>query len=330
MLRFRSIATIAACLLLAVTTAHADEKEEAQRHFQAGVSLQKVEDFESAIAAFESSLRLYPTKSALFNLANCLRAVHRYAEALDALERLKRDYSAELEDPMRTAVDRQLEELRNLTASLVVRVDQQGAQVSVDGKIVGSAPLSEPLRLSPGAHDIEVTLKGFAPEKLTVSLVSRQQITKEVKLKKLSPPPAPPRAKPQPPHPSPTEPTPVTAPNERGTTALVSVGWITTGTGAALLAGAAVTGSWALSLDAELARACSDGHCPESRGSDIDRLDTLAGLTNVTLGAGLVLTAAGVTMLVLDGGSRRPATEDATVQVTLSPRFVGARLGQRF
>lgn len=125
---------------LTAGTAHADNRQEAEKHFRAGVSLQKVEDFEAAIAAFESSLRLYPTQSALFNLANCLRATHRYGEALKALEQLDRDYGDQLDVEMRSAVDRQLEELRNLSASLVVQVEQSGAEIWIDGNLVGRSP----------------------------------------------------------------------------------------------------------------------------------------------------------------------------------------------
>ena len=95
-----------ACMWLTPGSALADAKADAEKQFRAGVSLQKVEDFEAAISAFEGSLRLYPTKGAWFNLANCLRATHRYPEALTALERLQRDFGSELQDPMRSTVER--------------------------------------------------------------------------------------------------------------------------------------------------------------------------------------------------------------------------------
>ena len=65
-------------------------------------------------------------------------------------------------------VDQQLAELRNLTAPLVVEVDQVGAEVLVDGEVVGRTPLEQELRLSPGSHDLEVRLEGFEPVKVKV------------------------------------------------------------------------------------------------------------------------------------------------------------------
>jgi tetratricopeptide (TPR) repeat protein len=165
-----AIALLFACLLLWARSACADERAEAQEFFEAGVTLQKAEDFDSAIAAFESSLSLFPTRSALFNLANCLQATHRYPEALEALQRLQREYGAELEEPMRGRVTIQRAELETLTAFLLVRVDQPGAEVRVDGKLVGRTPLAEPLLLALGDHEVEVTLRGFANQQRRVNL----------------------------------------------------------------------------------------------------------------------------------------------------------------
>src|SRR6187455_2997685 len=143
-----------ACLWLAPASAWADSREDAEKQFRAGVSLQKVEDFEAAIAAFESSLRLYPTKGAWFNLANCLRATHRYPEALTALERLQQDFGSELVDPMRSTAEMQIAELRNLTATLAIEVDQPGADVAIDGRSIGTSPLTNPIRLGLGDHEL--------------------------------------------------------------------------------------------------------------------------------------------------------------------------------
>lgn len=317
-----------ACILAVAGTAHAGDKEEAEKHFRAGLSLQKLEDFDAAIAAFETSLRLYPTKSALFNLANCLRAAHRYDEALKALERLDHEYGTELDSAMRLAVDEQLQELRNLSASLVVEVDQTGAEVWIDGKLVGRSPLSETMYLSPGAHEVEVRLEGYEPKKTRVELLSRQTTTERVVLVKVAPPNEPP---PRPLSPPPVVPSPKAPPPEpERSTALTTAGWITAGTGAALLVGGTVTGIWALSVDSSLEQDCVDGHCPPSRSSDIDRLDTLATTTNVLLGVGVAVTTAGVFMLLSDAPPGREKDAAPGVGFAVGPELVGASFQQRF
>ena len=62
MKRQTAIAAVIVGLLALAGPAWADDKEEAEKHFEAGVALQKVEDFAAAIPAFEASLRLHPTR----------------------------------------------------------------------------------------------------------------------------------------------------------------------------------------------------------------------------------------------------------------------------
>ncbi len=314
------------CLVLASLDAQGSDKANAQKHFKAGVSLQKVEDFEAAIAAFESSLRLYPSKGAMFNLANCLRATHRYGEALGVLQRLDLAYGQTLDPTMRAAVDQQIEELRNLTASLVVQVDQAGAEVRVDGKVIGEAPFAKELRLSPGSHTLEVRLEGYEPAKIEVELAPRQQATQTITLERASSTPPAPTTTP----PTGTAPGPPPTPPDEGSGALGTTGWITGVVGLAALAGGGVTGIWALSLDGDLADACTEGMCPADRGSDIDRLDALTTATNVLLPVGATLTAAGIVMLLVDPPTSPTAPDTARLDLSLGPGLLGATLRGRF
>jgi tetratricopeptide (TPR) repeat protein len=186
---------LCACVCLSTVNARADEatdKAEAERLFKAGVSLQKAEDFGAAISAFESSLRIHPTKSALFNLANCLQAMHRYPEALSTVEKLERDYGAELVEPMKGRVAIQRAELENLTASLKVEVAPEGAEVRIDGRLVGTAPLG-PLRLTLGDHAIEVSFAGYTTERHNVNLSPRENAAQSFRLQPETPAPEAPK-----------------------------------------------------------------------------------------------------------------------------------------
>lgn len=108
-----------------------------------------------------------------------------------------------------------------------------------------------------------------------------------------------------------------------GSKPLFLAGWITAGVGVAALAGSAVTGGWALSLDRDLAQACVGGRCPADRGEDVNRLVQLSTATDVLWVAGSVLTAGGVAMLLLSrsGGSSKssqsPSSGELSVKVGL-------------
>ncbi len=327
------LATLA-CSLLATRPASADTKDEAEKQFRAGVTLQKGEDFEGAIAAFEASLALYPTKSALFNLANCLRATHRYPESLKAFERLQRDFGGELDEPMLSTVAAQLVELNNLTGSLQLQVDQPGAELSVDGKSVGRSPLPAPLRLGLGDHEIQVSLEGFETQTLNVNLAPAERATRTIDLT-----PAAGHAAPSvPPAPAPTPPAPAPAPPPRhvveedaaGPRSLGLAGTLSAGAGGLLLAGGSVTGLWALSVDRDLKSACEAGHCPSSRQSDIDKLDRLTLATNLLLATGAVAAVSGVVLWLVDDEAAREPPSQSRLEFGVASGFVGCSLSQRF
>ena len=337
-----------ACLWLTPASALADAKADAEKQFRAGVSLQKVEDFEAAISAFEGSLRLYPTKGAWFNLANCLRATHRYPEALTALERLQRDFGSDLQDPMRSTVELQVAELKNLTATLAIEVDRPGAEVAIDGRPVGTSPLPEPIRLGLGDHEVRATLAEFEPAVVRVNLGPAQTATAKLSLSALgaalppavpateAPPPAPVTRAPAPAEPAPVPPPAPPAVTESNSGSLRTAGMISVGAGALLMAGGAVTGIWALSVDADLDADCPDGHCPKDRAEDIDRLERLTTTTNVLLAAGAAVSVGGLALWLLDDSSSTKAARAAPkaphpdVALMLSPGFVGANLASRF
>lgn len=73
-----------------------------------------------------------------------------------------------------------------------------------------------------------------------------------------------------------------------------------------LLIGGTVTGLMALSLDSDLERDCTDGHCPSSRGSDIDRLDSLATVTNGLLAMGAIACVTGTGLWLFGAPSENP------------------------
>lgn len=330
----RVLVLLCACICFWAMEARADEAAdtaEAERLFKAGISLQKAADFDAAIAAFESSLRLHPTKSALFNLANCLQAVHRYPDALATLERLENEYGAELEEPMRGRVAIQRAELENLTASLTLNVEPQGAEVHVDGRLVGTAPLGAPLRLSLGDHEIEVKLADYASDRRSVNLAPNEKAVQTFELKPTTPPevvPAPaPRPEPATSSPSPLADSGPTGVGDRSSNETTS--WVLLGTGGALVVAGTVTGIMALSLDGQLSKDCWDGHCPGSKQDDVDRLDRLTLATNVLLGLGLAGAATGAVMLLLqDHGDE--AANDTDVHFMLAPGYAGAGLKRTF
>jgi hypothetical protein len=94
--------------------------------------------------------------------------------------------------------------------------------------------------------------------------------------------------------------------------------------GLAALAGSAVTGIWALSLNGDLSDSCAEGNCPSGTGEDIDRMETLAVATDVLLVVGAALTVAGGVLIVID------QTSETSVGLSVGPGTYGASFRQSF
>lgn len=110
---------------------------------------------------------------------------------------------------------------------LIAGISHAGAQLIVDGVLVGTAPLTRPIPVAPGIHDIAVSLPGFKPWSARVQIVAGEQTTLSVQLEPLGgtalvpvtppprtpPPVTPPQVIPAPVTPPPVfTPTPVTPP----------------------------------------------------------------------------------------------------------------------
>src|SRR5580704_8206758 len=155
-------------------------KGEARAHFQRGLELSDDQAWDAAYAEYVASIGIYPTKAATKNAALCLRMMHRYAEALDMLERFFR--FPNLTDADHAFSDREMRDVKRFVGALVVRGSDDGALVSVDGGDRGRTPLAAPLRVTAGSHVVRVFKPGFAPVERQFVLAGGQTLAVDVKL----------------------------------------------------------------------------------------------------------------------------------------------------
>jgi hypothetical protein len=155
-------------------------KAEARTHFERGLELSEEQAWDAAYAEYHASLGIYPTKAAAKNAALCLRMMHRYAESLEMLERMLG--LPNLTPADRAFADREIRDLQRFVGSLVVRVADEGALVSVDGGDRGRTPLPAPLRVTAGSHVLRVFKPGFAPFERQLVLAGGQTLTVDVRL----------------------------------------------------------------------------------------------------------------------------------------------------
>ena len=165
--------------------------------------------------------------------------------------------------------------------------------VRVDGALVTPDALPLPRRANPGAHHIVATAAGRADVALDVHLAEGQTAPVELPF---GPPlqvaPPPPVVAPPPPTPLPALP-PALPPESRSPGAAT---WAALGVGAGGLVVGTIVGILELSKASTVKAACNGNACPESQRSDLSSANTLANVSNVALGVGVVGAAVGAVL----------------------------------
>ena len=145
--------------------------EQAKVHFQQGVALYNDGNFSAALAEFLEAYRLKKTPGVLYNIGLTQKSLFRYGEAIDSLTHYLNE-STSLTPERKAEVEQLITEMKALLADVAVAVDPPGANISVDGRSMGQAPLAGPLKIAAGGHTIEVTADGYKPQKKEIQVTA--------------------------------------------------------------------------------------------------------------------------------------------------------------
>ena len=159
-------------------------QKEAERHFQSGVGLFKEARFDDALAEFTRAYEIAPHPLVLYNIAECHRAMLRYAEAVATYRQFIVDGKDKVPAARLATAQAELDALLTLVARVTVTVSpaSDGVALILDGTPLDNPAM--PLILPPGEHrltaraagrlDAERTLKLGAGDTLAVELVLRE------------------------------------------------------------------------------------------------------------------------------------------------------------
>ena len=182
-------------LLVAGSPAAADDVEEAKLHFQKAETAYKLGHFLEAIREYEAAYRAMPDAAFLFNIAQSQRQQYYQDKKVQRLHKALSLYKSYLREmpkaSNRETVRKIIEELQSLAAAmeeqarhqgedkparLTVRGESaEGGQVTLDGKLIGTAPLSHNVT-KPGTHLVKVTKAGFRPYSSSITLSAGAQL----------------------------------------------------------------------------------------------------------------------------------------------------------
>ena len=130
--------------------------EQARQRFAQGTKLYKDGDFDAALVQFERAYALKPNYKVLYNIGQTYFQLRQYVEARNAMQRYVREGGTQIDPEREAAVVKDLTDLEKRIANVTITVNVDGATVLVDGKKVGSTPLSDPIAVSEGQRSVSV------------------------------------------------------------------------------------------------------------------------------------------------------------------------------
>lgn|GEM_PF-5394407 len=187
----------------------ADSDKEATRLLEEGRKAHKAGQFDKAREMFVVAYKLKAEPNTLLLLALAESKSNRPRDAAEHLELYLREAKTASAEDKETAT-RVFNDVTSKLGTWTVKIAVAGADVVLDGQLVGRSPLVAPLFVTPGTHEIQVKKEGYAaskemivvsPNTETETEVALQPLPADVGPKKL--PTEPEKPKPPPPPPLP-------------------------------------------------------------------------------------------------------------------------------
>jgi hypothetical protein len=159
------------------------QRAEAQKKAAEGARLADQGKHADALARFREAYEMFQNPGFLYNMGIAYEALGDDVEALTMFERFLNDAQKVAPEFIADAVA-QGRELKKRLAEIDVRSTQDGAQVTLDGRVVGQTPLHR-LRTKPGSHTVQLSKTGFAAFGKTVSAAPEETVVVEAMMRPL-------------------------------------------------------------------------------------------------------------------------------------------------
>ncbi len=144
------------------TSPSGEAKAKAQVLLRRGTQHYRHAEIADALADFRTAYGIFPSPKLLFNIGQCSRDLGRPVEAIAAFEQ----FLAEVPDEsggMVAEARRSVEELSMEVGKLLIECPVSGAQIELDGKNIGAAPIKSLVRVTPGYHQLTAVREGSSP-----------------------------------------------------------------------------------------------------------------------------------------------------------------------
>lgn len=143
--------------------------QEARDHFSQGVKLFDAGKYEEARQAFARAYALNNHPAVLLNLAQCELRAERYVDAARHLDQYLRE-NPNADQKTRLSANESLIAARKHTSRVRIRVSVDGANVFVDGQLIGKSPFNYDVDVEPGTRVIEAHSDTGAQQRTTITV----------------------------------------------------------------------------------------------------------------------------------------------------------------
>lgn len=311
----RIVSSLFATVLALAGSAAAQSRDEAL--LREGVDLRAQGRDAEALARFRAAWTLAPSPRARAQMGWAAQALGRWREAEEMLREAAAAQGDAWIEGNRAELARSLADVGARLGDVWVECEVVGAQVALDGEVVGTLPLARPLRAPLGAVTLRVSAEGYLAVTREGVRVRAGEVARE-HVALTADPSTRTHREAATPAPTPAAPTVVvlpvqgSGPSAPRSSSLAPVGIAMLGIGAV---GAATSVLGFALREAAVARytqgvregACVGADLPAASESDArcyderSTVETWGALRWVGLGVGAVGVAAGVTLLVLEG-----------------------------
>jgi hypothetical protein len=133
----------------------------AKAEYEGGRILYGDKDYVSAISKFQRAYELSSDPRLLFNIAVCQKNLRKYSKMLATVRRYLEDGAAILSADDKEQAQEIVETVEAFVSELKLTVDEKDAEVFIDDEKIGITPLSGTIFVDVGTRKIKVTKKGF-------------------------------------------------------------------------------------------------------------------------------------------------------------------------
>lgn len=133
---------------------------DAKKHWESALLLAEDQNWEGALTEFKTAYDLSKEPRVLRNVAVCEKNLKRYADAIQTLQKALAE-GTDFEPELATTIKDEIDILMPLTSAVTIEVNEPGAEVAIDGRVIGTSPISGTFRVNVGERTFTAKKQGF-------------------------------------------------------------------------------------------------------------------------------------------------------------------------